>query len=138
MIDVASHLKPGGVLKRWLDFAEPFEFPDSFALFSLLGMVSAAVNRRILVNPDSEPSFRTNLYVVLFGPSGVRKGPPLRYASEVLGEGCASTPLLPSSQTVEFLRSYLSQQSTHDGKSGGLVFNEEFTLMIGQKDSAQS
>src|SRR5947208_2705260 len=74
-------VRPGGFIDRWLQFCEPFEFPDSFAIFSLLACASAAIDRRIRVNPGNEPSPYPALYVVLYGPSGVKKGGAIKYAT---------------------------------------------------------
>jgi len=134
MIDVRSIVRPDGLLARWLQFTEPFEFPDSYALFSLLAVASTAINGRLLVNPDTEPCVKTNLYVLLYGPPGARKGPPMRYAAELLADAVPEAPRLPRSFTMEALTSILAEESDTKGRCGGLIFTEEFHRLIGGRD----
>jgi hypothetical protein len=134
MIEVRSIVRPGGLLSDWLDFTEPFEFPDSYSLYSFLGAASAAVNGRIIVNPNTEPCVKTNLYVLLFGPPGARKGPPMRFAVEALAEACPDTPRLPRSFTMEAITTEMAERSEEEGRCGGLIFTEEFHRLIGGKD----
>lgn len=134
MIHVRDILRPGGFLDDWLRYTEPFEFPDSYSLFALLAAASAAIDGRILVNPDTEPCVKTNIYVLLYGPPGGRKGPPMRYAVEALALAAPNTPRLPRSFTMEALTSMLARESEEKGRCGGLIYTEEFHRLIGGKD----
>ncbi len=136
LIDVGKSVQKGGFLDRWLEYSAEFEFPDSYALFSLLAVASAAVNGRILINPDSEPSPLPNLFVVLYGPSGSRKGSAIRQALWLLGEAVPDTPVLPDDFTMEALGSELANQSKKNEKCGGLIVQEEFADLIGGPDYA--
>lgn len=134
--NLQSILKPAGFLSRWLDYCEPFEFPDSYALYSLLACASAAINGRIIVNPVTEPSPHPNVFVVLYGPSGARKGSAMRQALGLLSEAVPDTPVLPDDFTMEALWSELSKQSQESGRCAGLVVQEEFADLIGGADYA--
>ena len=135
-ISVRESLTKGGFLDRWLDYCSEYEFPDSYALFSLLACASAAVNGRIVVNPDTEPSPMPNLYVVLYGPSGSRKGSAMRHALWLLSEAVPETPMLPDDFTMEALNSELARMSEEAGKCSGFVVQEEFADLIGGPDYA--
>jgi len=134
VIDVRSIVRPNGLLADWLRFTDPFEFPDSYALFSFLAVASCAINGRLLVNPDTEPCVKTNLFVLLYGPPGARKGPPMRYAAELLADAVPEAPRLPRSFTMEALTSMLAEESDAKGACGGLIFTEEFHRLIGGRD----
>lgn len=134
MIDVLSCLPERSLLRDWLRYHEAFESPPSYYLFALLTVAGAAIEGSLLVNPDSEPEVRTNLYTLLYGPSGVRKGRPVRQALRLLHDAAPDTRLIPASFSVEYLRHYLAEQSFEADKSGGLLANEEFTEVIGTKD----
>lgn len=134
MINVRPLVRPGGFLDLWLRFTEPFEFADSYSLFSILAAGSAAINGRLVINPDTEPCVKSNIYVLLYGPPGARKGPPMRFAVEALAEAVPETPRLPRSFTMERLTSLLAEESDEKGRCGGLIYTEEFHRLIGGKD----
>lgn len=126
----------GGFLHKWLTYCEPFEFSDSYAAFSLLACASAAVNGRVIVNPSHVPTVFTNLYVLLYGPSGARKGEAMRHALNLLSEAVPETPIKPDDFTMEALTSLLAQESKETGGCSGLVVQEEFSDLIGGADYA--
>ena len=127
----------GGFLARWLQYCEPFEFSDAFALYSLLAVTSAAIDRRILINPGTEPSPYTNVFAILYGPSGSRKGTALRRALKLLGTALPDVPILPRSFTFERLMSRLAEESSNEGQCGGLIISDEFQRLVGGRDYQQ-
>ncbi len=134
LIDVRSHLEPDGFCIKWLDYCEPKEFPESYGLFSLLAVTAAAVNGRIIINPETTPSPPPNMYVLLYGPSGARKGEALRTAQSLLEDAVPEAPILPDDFNMEALTEYLAQESAEYGKCGGWVLSEEFSDLIGGAD----
>lgn len=135
-IDVKTAVTKGGFLDKWLQFCEPFEFPYSYALFSLLGVASAAINGRVLINKGHEPSPLTNVFIVLYGPSGSRKGSSMWKALNLLHEAVPEAPMLPDDFTMEALINDLHETSKKKGKCSGLIFQEEFSDLIGGADYA--
>ena len=133
-IDVRSALTPGGACETWLNYCEPFEYPESYGLMSLLSVASCAINGRIVVNPGFVPSPLTNIYVLLYGPSGARKGEAMQHAMYLLGESCPDAPMLPGSWTKEKLVAMLAEQSKEKGKCSGLILKEEFSDLVGGPD----
>lgn len=131
-IDLANCYPRGGFIEEWVDnFCGPFEFPKSYALFALLAAASCAVEGRILVNPGTQPSPFTNLYVVLYGPSGSRKGAAMEYARELLARALPDSPILPSSGTMQGLIDELAEKTSTLGRSPGMIYSEEFSDFIG-------
>lgn len=129
-----SLVKEHGFLDSWLRFCEPFEYPDSYAMFSMLACAACAVDGRIQVNPRTEPSPLTNLYVVLYGPSGSRKSTAIRHAVALLGEAVPEAPILPSSFTKEALIGALARDSAAHGRAPGLIVTEELADLLGGGD----
>ena len=134
-IDIKNALPEGGFLGNWLKYTEAFEFADSYGVFALFACAAAAIDRRIVVNPDTEPSPYTNIYVVLYGPSGARKGAAMKYALRLMGNAMqGEVTVLPRSFTFERLMSRLAKDTLDYGKCGGLVFSDEFQRLVGGRD----
>lgn len=121
------------MLRKWLDYCDPYEGPDSYWIFSLLSVVAAAINGRILVNPGGEPSPFTNTYTVLYGPSGARKSTSIIHSTELLSESVPETPIIPSSFTMESLVSDLARRGAEhrEGKASGFFATHELSSLIG-------
>lgn len=122
------------VTRLWMDYASAFKYPASFALWSLMGAVSAAINGRILINPDAEPTTFTNQYIILYGPSGCGKNTAIRHVEHLLEAAVPECPVLPEGFTMESLRSYLSEESKEKGYAKGVIFTPELTTLIGQRE----
>lgn len=133
-IDITDCYPQGGLIDEWLTFTAPFEFPRSYALLSLLAVASCAIEGRVLVNPGTQPSPFTNLYVVLYGPSGSRKGAAMEYARELLARALPDAPILPSSGTMQGLIDELAEKTEHLGRAPGMIYSEEFSDFIGGAD----
>ena len=127
-------LREGGFVDSWLDYTEPFEYPARYALFALLIMAACAVDGRVLINPGSKPETKTNLYTLLYGPSGARKSEALYDALDLLGEGVREAPVLPMNFTMEALRGRLAEDSMQAGRAAGLVLAEELSTLLGGRE----
>lgn len=138
-IDVRRAVKPGGFAEKWLEYTQDFEYPESFALFGILSIASAAVNGRILVNPGRKPETMPNTFVLLYGPSGTRKSEALMDAAFDMLNVVPEIEILPMNTTPEALRNRLVKMSmpTDAGGKGaarGIVISEEFSTLIGGAD----
>jgi len=71
----------------WLDSSiaqfQEFEPPLRYYYWSLLAAVSAVVKDRVYLNRYSYKLY-PNVYILLFGPSGVKKGPPIGLAKSLV------------------------------------------------------
>lgn len=140
-----------GFVQRWLDFCAPYEYPESYAAFSILVAASAAINGRILINAGFKPETCPNLFVLLYGPTGARKSEALMDATVDILAGSEAThhvPILPMNSTPEALRNRLVKDSRcdphadelecdreeHTGKARGVLISEEFTMLVGGAD----
>jgi hypothetical protein len=133
-IDVRGVLTGHEFVKDWLKYTEVFEYPESFAVFSLLAMTSCAVDRRVLINPGSKPETHTNSFVLLYGPSGSRKSEAVMDALSLLGEAIPDAPVFPMNFTMEALRGRMAKESDDDGKTSGLILSEELSTLLGGRE----
>ena len=133
------------------DYCAPYEYPESYAAFSILVAASAAINGRLLINAGYKPETCPNLFVLLYGPTGARKSEALMDATIDMLAGCEAThhvPILPMNSTPEALRNRLVKDSRcdphvdelecdaagHTGKARGVLISEEFTMLVGGAD----
>ena len=141
-IEVRSTVKRGGFLAGWLDYIEPFEYPESYSLFAMLACAACAVDGRVLVNPGSKPETYTNIYALLYGPSGTRKSDALLDAVDLLADAVPEAPILPENFSSEALIHRLAQDSldideehpNQRGRGTGMIVAEEISTLIGGKD----
>ena len=141
-IDVRSAVPKGGFLAGWLDYVEPFEYPESYSLFAMLACAACAVDGRVLVNPGSKPETYTNIYALLYGPSGTRKSDALLDAVDLLADAVPEAPILPENFSSEALIHRLAQDSlsvdeehpNRRGRGTGMIVAEEISTLIGGKD----
>ena len=141
-IDVRSAVPKGGFLASWLDYVEPFEYPESYSLFAMLACAACAIDGRVLVNPGSKPETYTNIYTLLYGPSGTRKSDALLDAVDLLADAVPEAPILPENFSSEALIHRLAQDSKdpdeenpHRRSRGtGMIVAEEISTLIGGKD----
>jgi hypothetical protein len=133
-IDIRGALAGHQFVADWLRYTETFEYPESFAVFALLVMASCAVDRRVLINPGAKPEMFTNLYAILYGPSGARKGEALMDALRLLGEALPDAPVYPMNFTMEALRGRMHKESEDFGATSGLILSEELSTLLGGRE----
>jgi len=133
-IDIRSALEGHEFVKEWLRYIEPFEYPDSFSIFGLLAMAACAVDKRILINSGAKPETWTNIYVLLYGPSGSRKSEALLDAFDLLAASFPEAPIFPMNFTMEALRNRMHKESAEFGRAPGLILAEELSTLLGGRD----
>lgn len=103
----------------------------------MLACVAAAIDRRILVNPVSTPRPFPSLYVILYGPSGTKKGGAIVQATWLLSAAVDTVTRYADDFTMEALFGRLARDSKDGGPGArGMVVNEEFADLIGGADYA--
>jgi len=73
----------GDWLSNTVHLHSEFEPPMRYYYWSCLSIVSAALKDRVFLDRFSYKLY-PNIYVILFGPSGVKKGPPISLAKDVV------------------------------------------------------
>ena len=135
-------------LSNWLDaymeYTEENESPLKFRRWTAISSVAAALQRRIVFpwfGPDI--NIYPNMYIILVGPSGVRKGTAMAPAKQLLKE--AGVYLGPDWVTKEalvqaFLDAYaagmnkIGEEPVFDGHHSMTIFSPELSVLIKERD----
>ena len=67
-----------------LDSTKEYEAPTRFYYWAALSSISAVLKDRVYFDMAKAYRLYPNIYVLLYGPSGVRKGPPIALAERVV------------------------------------------------------
>lgn len=121
----------------WLDssiaqFSE-YEPPLRYYYWSLLSAVSAVVKDRVYVDRFSYKLY-PNIYVLLFGPSGIKKGPPINLAKDIVSR-VNNTRVINGRATIEAIIKELGTVQSRPGKailkdSAGFIVSSELSSAI--------
>ena len=129
-------------ISAYLQFTENSESPRSFHLWCGLSLVAGALQRKVYLKQGFETIY-PNLYVVLVGPSGSRKGLALGIAKDLLVNvpGVSVAPESSSGREAmiqAMKRAYGNYEDPTDHKikfhCSLTAFSEELAVFLGQKD----
>lgn len=133
-------------LSDWLDaymqYTDNSEPAVVFKRWTAISTIAAALQRKVYFEWGTE-TFYPNMYIVLVGPSGARKGTAMKPAAHLIE--ATNIPIAASSTTLEALYRRLSESNhvEHDVSTGRViahssltVFSEEFTVFLKAKDYA--
>lgn len=127
---------------NWLDgfmeYTKELESPKIYRLWVGLSVLAAVAQRKIMLRWGHEIVY-PNLYVVLVGPAGARKGTAMRPGQEMLEE--LGVKLAAESVTREALiQALCDSKEFFQTKTGTIihcsltVFNEELAAFLGRQD----
>ena len=103
------------VIKEVLENTKDFEAPKRFYYWSMLAAVSAVVKDKIWFDMASNYLLYPNIYVLLYGPSGVRKGPPIALAEELVMR-VDNTRVIDGRSSIEAVIKELGEVVKREGK----------------------
>ena len=123
-------------LESYLEYSQNTESPLSYHTWAGISVVSAALERRVYMRWGHSEIF-PNQYIVLVGPSGVRKGEPLIIAKGFLEE--AGIKLIAEAITKEALILRMKGAFTNYDDGGKIKFQcpvtciaEEMSVFLGE------
>lgn len=128
------------VIKAILESTEDFEAPTRFYYWSALAAVSAVMKDRVYFDMAGNYHLYPNIYVLLYGPSGVRKGPPIALAEELVMR-VDNTRVIDGRSSIEAIIKELGTIVTREGKPlikdacGFLVASELASSIIGNNSA---
>src|SRR3990167_58763 len=103
----------------WLDevlaSAEELESPRRYFLWSALTAISAVVKDSVWVNRGGAYNLYPNIYVILYGPSGLRKGLPIALARQMVTE-VGNTRVISGRSSIEAIIQELATAHTSPGR----------------------
>lgn len=91
------------------------ESPERYWYWSSLATISAIVKRNIYLNRGGKYLLYPNLYVLLIGPSGVRKGPPITLARKLVSEVKATRVIAGRGSIQAYIKELSSAYHMADG-----------------------
>jgi hypothetical protein len=121
-------------------FTHEYEAPARFYYWAGLASVSAILKDNVFFNMGEAYKLYPNIYVLLYGPSGVRKGPPIAMA-EKLVKKVASTRVINGRASIEAIIKELGTfktrpDKTMDKDSSGFIVASELSSSIISNPSA--
>lgn len=130
-------------LSAYMEFCSNSESPTSYHMWSGLSVVASAMERKTWLRWGHSELY-PNLYIVLIGPSGVRKGEPITIARSLLES--ISVELVSESITKEALiRRMKGALRNFDAPSAGdldlrfqcavTIIAEELAVFLGESDT---
>jgi len=130
-------------LPDWIDaymqFTENTEPPRLFRFWTAISVLASALQRKCFVQWGSSLLFYPNLYIVLVGPSGVRKGTAMNPGLDLIEE-IGKIKVAAQATSLQALIRRLKETNYQDpdlnsGKmqfhSSMTIFSKEFTVFLG-------
>lgn len=122
-----------GFIETFMEAAKDSESPRSYWFWSSLCALSGVAKRNVWIQ---RPTWRTypNIFVFLVGESGLRKGPPVNLAKEVV-QSVNNTRIISGRSSLQGIISHLgTAYTTPDGKvvdkAYGYISASEFSSSI--------
>lgn len=101
-----------------LESTKEYEAPRRFYYWAALSSISAVLKDQVWFDMAKAYKLYPNIYVLLYGPSGVRKGPPISLAERVV-KAVNNTRVINGRSSIEAVLKELGTFSTVEGR--GLV-----------------
>ena len=123
-----------------LNSTTEYEAPKRFYYWSALSAISAVLKDSVFFDMGGAYKLYPNIYVLLYGPSGVRKGPAIAIAEQVVKK-VDNTRTINGRATIEAIIKLLGEFKSRPGKeplkdSCGFVVASELSSSIVSNPSA--
>jgi len=127
-------------LDELLETTKEYEAPQRFYYWSGLATISAILRDKVWFDMGGNYNLYPNIYVLLYGPSGVRKGPAIALARKIITR-IDNTKLINGRATIEAIIKELGTIKSRPGKeplkdSCGCVIGSELSSSIISNPSA--
>jgi len=125
-------------LNEVVECTKEMEAPKSFYYWSALAAVSAILKDKVYINRGGAFRLYPNIYVLLYGTSGLRKGHPINLAKKMVIE-VDNTRVISGRSSIQAIIKDLSEAKTKEGSGGkhrlisdsaGFVVASEFSNAI--------
>lgn len=126
-------------IDAWMTFTDNTEAPEMFRFWTAISVIASAMQRKCYVNWGSSLIFYPNMYIVLVGPSGVRKGTAMNPGLDML-QDLGKVKLAAQATSLQALIRRLKETNYQDpdlttGKmhfhSSMTILSKEFTVFLG-------
>lgn len=119
-------------LKEVLDSTVDFEAPRKFYYWSMLAAISAVLKDRVWFNMGDNYNIYPNIYVLLYGPSGIRKGPAIALAEDLVSK-VDNTRVIDGRSSIQAVIKELGTMKSRPGKQ---PFNDSCGFMVASELSS--
>lgn len=119
-----------------IESTSAFEAPTRFYYWSTLACISAVLKDKSFFDMGGNYKTYPNIYVLLYGPSGVRKGPPIALAEDLVSK-VDNTRVIDGRSSIEAVIKELGNTTSAPGKPpskdscGFMVASELSASIIG-------
>jgi len=119
-----------GFFRDYLDWTRDQESPAQFHFGAATTTIAASLGRQPLIEWGARPLY-PNIYSLLVGPTGARKGAAIDRAVRLV-EGAMGTYVLPTEGTHQGFASALRArgEATFGASSDGLIIAPEFSVLM--------
>ena len=126
-------------IEAFMKFTHNTEPPDMFRFWTALSVIASALQRKCYVQWGSSLLFYPNLYIVLVGPSGCRKGTAMNPGLDLI-EDLGKVKVAAQATSLQALIRRLKETNYNDpdlntGKqqfhASMTIFSKEFTVFLG-------
>jgi len=126
-------------ITSFMQFTDNTEPPKLFRFWTAVSVIASALQRKCFVQWGSSLLFYPNLYIVLVGPSGVRKGTAMNPGLDLI-EDIGKIKVAAQATSLQALIRRLKETNYQDpdlntGKmqfhSSMTIFSKEFTVFLG-------
>lgn len=128
------------LIKEVLDSTKDFEPPRRFYYWSTLAAISAVLKDHVWFNMADHYNVYPAIYVLLYGKSGIRKGPPISLAEDLVRR-VDTTRVIDGRSSIEGVIKELGTFKTRPGKEafkdscGFMVASELSSSIIGNNSA---
>lgn len=103
------------LIEEWLNDVDEYESPSSYWYWSFLTAIAATVSNRVYLDRFDVGHLYPNIYVFLFGKSGLRKGVPINKAKELVTR-VANTRIISGRMSIQSLVEQLGKAYSREGQ----------------------
>lgn len=123
-----------------LNSTKEYEAPSRFYYWAALSAISAVLKDSVWFDMGGNYNLYANIYVLLYGPSGVRKGPAIALADKIVSK-VDNTRVINGRSSIEAIIKELGTFTTREGRapikdSCGFVVASELSSSIISNPSA--
>lgn len=128
------------LIEEVLESTNTFEAPKRFYYWSTLAAISAVMKDHVWFDMAGNYLLHPNIYVLLYGPSGIRKGPPIALAQELVTL-VDNTRVIDGRSSIEAVIKELGTFTTREGKAplkdscGFMVASELSSSIVGNNSA---
>lgn len=122
-------LVPDGIFAEYLEWTSEHESPAQYHFGAMLTIIASGLGRRPRIEWEARPLY-PNLYTLLVGPSGARKGAAIDRALRLVVPAMGTNQLPNEGTHQGFAAALRKRLSETDDRADGLIVAPEFGVLM--------